>query len=100
MSSVCLPLVQIFVQLYKDEKNDGQLMLGMFLHRRRADAKSERFVDERERVALRFQFTCPCQRGLIVLGTVACDSKETYMPPVRTSRGGKNKAMDRVVARS
>ncbi|XP_047334572.1 uncharacterized protein LOC124938216 [Impatiens glandulifera] len=67
-------LWKVSVQAFSDEDPQGRRTLGLFLHRRKADAtdsyrKVQMYVDSREKITARYQLICPSKREVLVLGS-------------------------------
>lgn len=67
-------LWKVSVQAFSDEDPQGRRTLGLFLHRRKAEAtdsfgKVQMYVDSREKVTARYQLICPSKREVLVLGS-------------------------------
>ncbi|KAE8736048.1 BTB/POZ domain-containing protein isoform 2 [Hibiscus syriacus] len=67
-------LWKVSVQAFNDEDPQGRRTLGLFLHRRKAEAtdslrKVRMYVDSREKVTARYQLICPSKREVMMFGS-------------------------------
>ncbi|CAA6662051.1 unnamed protein product [Spirodela intermedia] len=67
-------LWKVSVQAFNNEYPQGRRTLGLFLHRRKAEAteslkKVHMYVDSREKVTARYQLICPSKREVMVFGS-------------------------------
>ncbi|MQM07778.1 hypothetical protein Taro_040626 [Colocasia esculenta] len=65
--------LQVSVQAFNNEYPQGRRTLGLFLHRRKAEATDSlknvhMYIDSREKVTARYQLICPSKREVMVFG--------------------------------
>ncbi|XP_078445279.1 BTB/POZ domain-containing protein [Wolffia australiana] len=67
-------LWKVSVQAFNNEYPQGRRTIGLFLHRRKAEAsetlrKAHMYVDSRDKVTARYQLICPSKREVMVVGS-------------------------------